>query len=311
MISRRLIRIKIFKLLFSRIHSESRSLTGAGNELMQSFKKTVDLYYLLLTLPVALKKCGIAKIEAGLQKFHPAPEEANPNRKFVLNRVIEAIENDKVRQDYTAKNGLRWNEHHTFIKKLYADLLSRPYYTDYMACTTHSFQEDRALVATFFKTELEDHEELYEMLEDQSLYWADDIAYVLGIILKMLSSLKESEAPRHSDMFRQEDDRAYALHLLEHSMLHYDEYLELLRTFALNWDVDRMAATDICLIILGISEMICCKTIPVKVTINEVVELAKYYSTPNSKQFVNGVLDKIAIHLSEEGKIAKEGRGLM
>jgi len=113
------------------------------------------------------------------------------------------------------------------------------------------------------------------------------------------------------EMFKQKEDKEYALHLLEHAILHYDEYLELLRTFAHNWEVDRMAATDICLIVLGVSEVVCCRTIPVKVTINEVVELAKYYSTPNSRVFVNGVIDRIVKYLKEEGKIIKEGRGLM
>ena len=311
MISRRLIRIKVFKLLFSRIHSETRSLTGSVDELMLSLKKTVDLYYLLLSLPVALKKYGISKIESGLQKYHPTLEEANPNRKFVLNSVIDLLENDKPRQNYTAKRGLNWNEQHAFVKKLYLDLPERPYFTDYLNQETSSFQEDLALLSTFYETELEDNEELYQILEDQSIYWADDVAYITGVIIRMLSLLKEGSAPEHPEMFKQQEDHEYAVHLLEHSILNYDKYLELIRTFAHNWEIDRMAATDICLIVLGISEVISCRTIPVKVTINEVVELSKYYSTPNSKLFVNGVLDKIVQHLNEEGKIIKEGRGLI
>ena len=311
MISRRLIRIKVFKLLFSRIHSDSRSLTGSIDELLESMKKTVDLYYLLLTLPIALKKQGISKIESGLKKFHPSPEESNPNRKFVLNRVIEVLENDKARKSYTSKRGLHWSEHHAFVKKLYTDLQSKPYFVDYMNSQTSSFQEDLALLTTFFETELEDNEELYQLLEDQSIYWADDVAYVAGIILRVLSLLKEESAPEHPEMFKQQVDQEYAVHLLEHSVLHYDDYLQLIRSFAHNWEADRMAATDISLIVLGISEVVSCPTIPVKVTINEIVELSKYYSTPNSKLFVNGVLDKIVQHLQENGQINKEGRGLI
>ena len=311
MISRRLIRIKVFKLLFSRIHSETRSLTGSVDELMLSLKKTVDLYYFLLTLPVALKKYGFAKIESGLKKYHPTHEEAHPNRKFVQNSVIEVLENDKTRQNYTTKRGLHWKEQHAFVKQLYLDLLSRPYFVDYMDRITSSFQEDLTLLSTFYETELEDNETLYQILEDQSIYWADDVAYIAGVIIRVLSTLKEGSPPEHPDMFKQPEDQEYATHLLEHSILNYDNYLELIRTFAHNWDVDRMAATDICLIILGISEVISCRTIPVKVTINEVVELSKYYSTPNSKLFVNGILDKIVQHLNDEGKIIKEGRGLI
>ena len=311
MISRRLIRIKIFKLLFSRICSESRSLKGAGNELMHSLEKTVDLYYLLLSLPVAIKNYGTSKIESGLQKFQPTLEEANPNRKFVSNKVITALDNDQIRRNYTSKRGLRWSDHSAFVKKIYTDLQSRPYFINYMEHEQCSWQEDLVLLSKFFESELEDSDELYQILEDQSIYWTDDLSYILGIIIKMLSSLKEGEAPEHLEMFKQPEDREYALHLLEHSILHYDKYVALLRTFAHNWEVDRMAATDICLIVLGISEVISCSTIPVKVTINEVVEIAKYYSTPNSKVFVNGVLDKIVQHLKEEGIIIKKGRGLI
>jgi N utilization substance protein B len=262
-------------------------------------------------LPVAIKKYATSKINSGLKKFQPTFEEANPNRKFVLNSVIAVLENDKVRKNHTTKRGLLWSDYPGFLKKLYTDLQSRPFFVNYMENEKSSWQEDVDLLYTFFETELEDNEELYEILEDQSIYWADDLSYVLGVVLKMLSCIKEETSPEHLEMFRQPEDREYAQHLLEHSLLHYDEYLALLRTFAHNWEVDRMAATDICLIVLGISEAICCPTIPVKVTINEVVELAKYYSTPNSKLFVNGILDKIIQHLKEEGKIIKEGRGLI
>jgi N utilization substance protein B len=180
-----------------------------------------------------------------------------------------------------------------------------------MGRQTSSFQEDLNILSRLYEEELEDREELSEILEDQSIYWTDDLAYTLSVILRVVPTIKEGVPIEHPQMFKQEEDKEYALHLLEHSLLHYDEYLELLRTFAHNWEVDRMASTDICLIILGISEAVCCRTIPIKVTINEVVEIAKYYSTPNSKLFVNGILDKIVQHLKEEGKIVKEGRGLI
>jgi len=278
---------------------------------MLSLSKTVDLYYLLLSLPVALKKYAILKIETGLKKYHPTFEEVNPNRKFVENRVIAALESDKTRKSQSAKRGLRWSDHRPFLIKLFADLQTRPYFLEYMKGADNNYQEDLTLLSKFFEMELEDNDTLNEILEDQSIYWVDDIGYVLGVIIKMLSSLKEGEALAPVEAFRQPEDRAYAIRLMEHSVLHCDEYMELLRTFAHNWEVDRMAATDICLIVLGISEVVCCPTIPVKVTINEVVELAKYYSTPNSRVFVNGVLDKIVQRLREDGAFVKEGRGLV
>ena len=311
MINRRLIRIKVFKLLFSRIHADARALTGAGEELLRSFDKTMELYYLLLALPIALKNYGLAKIKTGLQKFHPKPHEINPNLKFVQNRAIAALEADKAVWKPGSKKSLHWPDHPTFLRKLYTDFQSHPRFVAYMESGQVSFEEDSSLLAALYETELEDNEALLEMLEDQNLYWADELAYVLGVILKTLGEAKEDLAWNHPPMFKQEDDKSYALRLLERSLLHYDEYLELLGRFAHNWDSDRMATTDICLIVLGITEVLHFPSIPVKVSINEAVELSKYYSTPNSKVFVNGVLDKIVQHLKEEGRIVKEGRGLI
>jgi Transcription termination factor len=311
MISRRLIRIKIFQLLFSKMAEESGSISAAETELLHSFEKTRDLYFLLLSLPLALQQAALSKIEGGLQKFHPSPEEARPNRRFVDNACIAAISDDKKRQTYVEKRGLNWVEEGAFVRKLFADILTRPYYQEYMALPETDYEKDKALVAAIFKNELEDHETLYELLEDKSLYWADDLGYVLGLILQRLSAQQEGQDFAHPDLFKSPEDKKYALSLLGHAMLHHEEYLNLIRQSAINWEVDRIAATDIALIVLGISEVISCPSIPVKVSINEMVELSKYYSTPNSKVFVNGLLDKIVQELKAQGKVKKEGRGLV
>ena len=311
MISRRLIRIKVFKVLFSAICSDSTSLTAAEAELLLSFEKTLDLYYLLLSLPPALQQAALAKIEVGLQKFHPSPEEARPNRRFVDNACIAAISQDKKRQTYAEKRGLHWAEEGLFVRKLFADLQTRPYYQEYMAAPQSTYAKDKKLIATIFETELEEHEILSDLLEDKSLYWADDLAYVLGIILQSLAAHKEGTEFVHPELFKQAEDKSYAISLLHHALLHYTEYTDLIRQSVINWEVDRIATTDIALIVLGISEVLSCPNIPVKVSINEMVELSKYYSTPNSKVFVNGVLDKIVQLLKAQGKIKKEGRGLV
>ena len=311
MISRRLIRIKIFQLLFSKMAEESGSISAAETELLHCFEKTRDLYFLLLSLPLALQQAALSKIEGGLQKFHPSPEEAKPNRRFVDNACIGAIADDKKRQTYVEKRGLNWVEEGVFVRKLLADIQTRPYYQEYMALPQTDFEKDKALVAAIFEAELEDHDTLYELLEDKSLYWADDLGYVLGLILQRLSALQAGSEFAHPDLFKSPEDKRYALSLLGHAMLHYEEYLNLIRQAVINWEVDRIAATDIVLIVLGISEVLSCPTIPVKVSINEMVELSKYYSTPNSRVFVNGLLDKIIQELKAQGKVKKEGRGLV
>jgi len=311
MISRRLIRIKVFKVLFSRINSGSDSFSGAEKELLFSCDKTLDLYYFVLSLPIALKKIAETKIEAGFKKFQPTPEETDPNRRFIDNQFITKLESNEALIKFCESNGLYWQEHEAFVKKLLTTLTKRDYYQEYMASSTVGFEEDLKLIITFFEEELEENEDLYTILEDSNLYWIDDLAYVINIILKKLSVQKINSRIVHPQVFIKDEDKEYALRLFTQAMINYDEYIELMSKYVLNWDPGRLAATDTSLIVLGITEAISFPNIPLKVTINEYVELAKYYSTPNSKVFVNGILDKILLGLQRDGKIEKSGRGLV
>ncbi len=311
MISRRLIRVKVFKVLFSRINSGSDSISGAEKELLLSCDKTLELYYFILSLPIALKKIAETKIEAGLKKFHPTPEEKNPNRKFVNNLLIEKLECNEALIKFCESNGLYWNEYEAFVKKVLAALTQKEYYKEYMSSTENSFEEDVKFIIRFFEEELEDNEELYSILEDGNLYWIDDLAFVINVILKKLAGQKPASKISHPQVFLKDEDKEFALRLLTQAMINYDENIELMTKYVLNWDPERLAATDSALIVLGITEAISFPNIPLKVTINEFVELAKYYSTPNSKIFVNGILDKILLGLQRDGKIEKSGRGLV
>lgn len=313
MFNRRLIRIKVFKLLFSRVHAQSDSLQGAEKELLLSFEKTMDLYFFLLALPVALRDYAAERIQIGLNKFHPTAQEANPNRRFVENRVILALEADETLQKQLEKRTLSWRNYPAYIKKLYLQLQEQPYFRDYMQQEQGpDFEQDGKLLENFFTCEPDEDDELYDLLEDGNLYWADDIGFVCNVILKTLRSLKTPQSVlKHPKLFKNEDDRAYSLRLLTRSLLHYDEYAKVIGEFSDNWDLDRVAATDIAIIVMGLTEAVDFPNIPVKVTINEMVELSKCYSTANSKSFVNGILDRVIKHFTDEGKIVKQGRGLV
>lgn len=311
MISRRLIRIKVFKVLFSRINSGSDSVTGAEKELLLSCSKTQELYYLLLLLPGAIKALAERKIEAGLGKFHPTPEEANPNRKFVENRALALLEDDSRIRDFCSKRGLGWSDHAAVVKKIFNSFVKSEYYKEYMSSPERSLEQDVKLLLSFYEQELEDCDELNGFLEDSNLYWSDDLAFVVNIILKKISQLKDEPVMEHPGVFLKDDDRDYALRLLNVSLIRYSEFTALLSGYVLNWETDRLASTDIALIVMGIAEAVTFHDIPLKVTINEYVELSKFYSTPNSKVFVNGMLDKILLALKEQGKVEKRGRGLV
>ncbi len=311
MLSRRLIRVKVFKVLFGKISAGSDSLVQMENELLASCDKTVELYSFLLGLPVALKNVAKEKIDAGLNKYRPTEQEANPNTKFVGNKFIQLIEEDTAFCNMCAKKGLVWGEYDSFVKKLYANIASSEYFKNYMENPDTSMEEDMELVKTIFEQELEDNVALEDILEDSSILWMDDLAYVINTVTKNLDSIAKKGFVTVPQTFLKEEDKQFALRLLTQAFIKSQEYSKMVYDSVSNWDADRLVATDIALIVQGITEAVYFETIPLKVTINEYVEISKYYSTPNSRVFVNGLLDKILGQMSKDGKIVKSGRGLV
>ena len=313
MLSRRFFRIKVLKVLFSYINSENHSLPSAERELLASIQKTYDLYRFLLTAAVAVADYAQERIDIGLQKFQPTQEEANPNMKFVNNKVITRIRNNKPLLRSCEQNCLNWKIHPAFIKKLYQNIISSDYYQTYMDNPSHSFKDDLILLKYIYANEFEDNPDLELLLEEQSAYWIDDTAYVLAVILRALDKLEEKQGDE-AELFQQKRNKAdekFATTLLLHSMAHYNEYKSMVYDFLKNWEAGRVAAMDTVLIAMGLSEAKEFPNIPIKVSINEYVEIAKYYSTNNSHIFVNGILDSILQKLLSEGVIVKKGRGLV
>ena len=310
MLSRRLIRIKVFKTLFAFVGSESDNVNAALKTLLESCDKVRDLYYFMLNISGPLVRVAEEKIAAGLRKFHPTEAEANPNYKFVRNRFAALLSDDPEFGRICAKRGLGWGEYEPFVRHVYNSMITKDYYRDYMASEEDSFEADCRLFSCIFQDEFEDNEELESILEDLSLLWIDDLAFALNAVIAGIDETARKKRIVHPNTFLKEDDKEFALRLLSESIVRYDEYFKLLEEHLDNWKSDRLVSTDAALIVMGITEAVVFPTIPVKVTINEYVEIAKYYSTPNSRIFVNGILDRIIQEKIREGEIVKQGRGL-
>ena len=310
MLSRRLIRIKVFKTLFAFVGSESDNVNAAQKTLLESCDKVRDLYYFMLNISGPLVRVAEEKIAAGLRKFHPTEAEANPNYKFVRNRFAALLSDDPEFGSICAKRGLGWGEYEPFVRHVYNSMITKDYYRDYMASEEDSFEADCRLFSCIFQDEFEDNEELESILEDLSLLWIDDLAFALNAVIAGIDETARKKRIVHPNTFLKEDDKEFALRLLSASIVRYDEYFKLLEEHLDNWKSDRLVSTDAALIVMGITEAVVFPTIPVKVTINEYVEIAKYYSTPNSRIFVNGILDRIIQEKIREGEIVKQGRGL-
>ena len=312
MISRRLLRIKALKALYAHLKSESDSLMASEKTLVASIDKTYDLYFQMLSLIVEVARYADERQQAAMQKKLPTYEDLNPNRKFVENSVVHLIaESDSV-NDYLAAHKLSWARYPELIKALYLQLEQSEYYKKYMASQERSFREDLALVTDFYTNELESSEMLEEVLDEQSILWNDDLGFALIMVTRTLSNMR----PSHRDVkvlpkFKSEEDLDFAMELFEKAAVNYDSNLEVIEQFTRNWDIERIAFMDNVIMVTAMAELVSFPSIPVKVTLDEYIEIAKYYSTASSSTFINGVLDKVVTMLTEEGRINKSGRGLI
>ncbi len=313
MISRRIIRIKIMQALYAVHSSDSQSINNAEKELFYSINKTYELYHLLMQLFVEVGDFAENRIEQNKLKKIPSYDDLNPNLKFVENEIYLKLKNNVSLQKYLQSNKLSWINHPEFIRQLYNELLASEQYIHYMKASGKSMQADRNLAEFFFAGLLAPSDELYSILEEQSIYWNDDVEFVLSMIIKTILKFKADSPDTKPLMplFKDEEDRDFAKNLFRRSLLNATEHRVIIDHHLRNWDLDRGAFIDVLIMEMAICEFLNFPSIPTKVTLNEYIDLAKYYSTEKSRTFVNGILDKILKSLKEEGKIQKAGRGLM
>lgn len=312
MLSRRLLRIKVLKALFAHLKSDADNLIASEKGLIASVDKAYDLYFQLLTLSAELVHYAAERQEIAKQKKLPTFEDLHPNTKFIDNCVIRTIANTDAVNDYVASHKLGWAQYPELIRTIYNQLAESEYFRTYMARDERNFTEDRALVDYLFTTLLADCPALDEVLEEQSIMWADDLPFVLMMIQRTISNMRISHTElRVAEKYKSEEDPAFLKTLFEKSLVNYNDYQRQIERFTANWDIERIVFMDNLIIGIAMAELISFPSIPVKVTMDEWIEIAKYYSTPGSSTFINGVLDKIVVALTEEGKIQKSGRGLI
>ena len=319
MLNRRILRIKAFKTLYGGVLSGNMDLSQAEVQLELSCEATRDLYVYMLGIVSPLTQIAKDKIEAGKAKFNPTEEERNPNTKFADNALARLLDEDKDFQKVFSKKKFSWAQYDLVLKKIFASICTKDYYAEYMASETRSLEEDCKLFIRIFEEEMVDCEELERLLEDKSLFWNDDLAYSLTWCCKTLKSLAQGESwsllPLYqSEMLKGTDvesDKYFVRKLLQASFAGYEKYSVMIAESVSGWEKERLFSTDMVLISMGLAEAATFSTIPVKVTMNEYVEISKFYGTPKSRSFVNGLLDRLVQKLTEDGQIRKEGKGLL
>ena len=315
MLNRRILRVKAFKVLYAYAQNPDLSLKEALGSLEASSEATRDLYLYLLALIPALTAEAARRTEAARSKFNPTQEDLHPNLRFVDNGISALLQADPDFQRLLEKKRFSWEQNDAFLNKLYVNLKTRPYFTAYMEAPERSLAQDARLWAEVFTRELEDDPDLQAILEDLSVYWLDDLGYALGVCLRTLEELPRTGRWELPPLYQSDallaqgkpaqDDRAFVRALVTAAYGKFQEYSALVAESVSKWDRDRLYTTDVVLIAMGLAEAQTFPDIPVKVTINEYVEISKYYSTPKSRSFVNGLLDRLIRDRIDQGLIQK------
>ncbi len=312
MISRRTIRIKVLQTLYSYYKRSNISLQQVERELFYSTERTYDLFHLLLILLIDIADYAEQRLEMRKNRITASEEDKNPNMRFVKNRFIQAVRENKSIISFQNSKKLSWSQYPELIRKLHNDLVETEAFNEYMQQETDSFANDKRIVKFILSELFYNSEDLYENLEDQSIFWNDDIDYIIDMIVKNMNIFKQNQPERPiPPLFKNQDDKNFASELLRKTILKKTEYEELLHKHISNWDVDRIAFTDRLIMTMAVCEILEFPSIPQKVSFNEYIELAKRYGTERSSGFINGVLDKIVAQLIEENRINKTGRGLI
>ena len=319
MLNRRILRIKAYKVLYSSVLSGNMSLAQAESQLDVACEAARDLYIYMLGIVSPLTKIARERIEAAKGKFNPTEEERNPNMKFADNALARLLDEDVDFQKIFNKKKYSWAQYDLLLKKIMTSVASKDYYAEYMASEGTSLQEDCRLFTRIFEEEFVDSEELEQILEEKSLYWNDDLAYSLTWCCNTFKDFAKGERwsllPLYqSEMMKGENvesDKLYVRKLLQAAFAGYERYSGMVADSVAGWEKDRLFSTDVVLIVMGLAEAATFPTIPVKVTINEYVEISKFFGTAKSRSFVNGLLDRLIQQMVNDGQIVKEGKGLL
>jgi N utilization substance protein B len=307
MLSRRLLRVKVMQTVYGHFRGGDSTIKQTETELFHSVSKSHELYHLLLLLILDVRDYAEKRIENGLNKKRPTTEELHPNRKFINNKVIQQLRNNVQLLKYIDATGLSWNNNEQYVRDVYKTILESDLYKSYIESEEDAYEADRKFVSKLFEKVIGQYLPLYAFFEEQSIFWNDEAEFVVSIVVK---TLKEFEAEKGEDQplqkeFKDAEDRDFVKALLRKAIVNNRDYQDLIRKFSRNWDLERVAYIDIVLMQIAIAEVMEFPKIPVKVTLNEYIEIAKYYSTPKSGTFINGILDKVITHLKKDEPMVK------
>jgi N utilization substance protein B len=307
MINRVLLRTKIVQILYSYYKSDGKSLPLAEKELFHSIEKTYDLYFHLLQLSVEITRYAAGKIETKRNRLLPTDEDLHPNTRFIDNSFVAQLSKNAQFNAHLSAHKLSWVNYPDIIKELFEELVATEFYTEYMNSPSVDYVADKDIWRKIYKKVILQNEELEDSIQDQSIYWTDDIEMVVSFIIKTIKRFDLSNGAEQDllPMFKDQEDAEFARKLIQSVLTKSVDLREMIDVNTKNWELDRIAFMDIIIMEVALAELLDFPTIPVNVTLNEYIEIAKTYSTEKSGTFINGVLDNIVGQLKKENKLIK------
>ena len=312
MVSRRLLRIKAMQILYAYIQTPDKSINQAEKELFFSINKTYDLYFLQISMFEELIKLANKKIEKAKQKRLPTEADLNPNRRLVENKILLQLFENNQYIEYKNQHKINWLEKEEVIQNIFKSLIESELYKEYMLSEQAKYSDDQEFVIRVIEDIFAENEYLIQSLEETSIYWNDDFEFVLSMLIRTIEGMKigNTYVKKLIQLFKNEDDIDFVKNLFRKTILNRKEYEAVIDKHIKNWELERIAQMDILLLAMAIAEISTFESIPIKVSMNEYIELSKYYSTEKSNEFINGVLESAIEDLKKEGKVQKTGRGL-
>lgn len=300
--------------LYGFFQSDTRDLARSERDMFNSIDKVYDLYIYQLALLVEFIHVVNVITEDAKEKHLPTQEELNPNLKFLQNKFLQQLsENIHLKREMNNRK-ISWNNEYELVRKVYNTIKASEIYANYMASDQHDYKTDRNFIIEIFKEFIADFELVNHLYEEKNLHWGDDIYLVNPMVVKTIESFNEDSTPEQGLMTLykdREEDMEFVKDLFRQTAIRNEENEKLIGDKTKNWEVDRIALMDVLLMKMAITEVLHFSNIPVKVTLNEFIEISKMYSTPKSKIFINGILDKLIADFKKENKLNKMGRGLM
>ena len=292
---------------------EDENLAQAETELMFSIVKSYDLYHYLLLLVLEVADIATEKIDQALKKRMPSHEDLNPKKRFIDNQVIAQLRKNINFKSYISTKKLSWVNNSHIPRLLYSKMIVWEAYEEYMKAENNNYLSDKKFIIRLITELFSNSEDLSSNLEEQSIYWNDDMEYISSMVEKTIKKFKTDSGEKTllMPLFKNNEDEEFVKMLFRKAILHSKKCSELIDKNTTNWEVDRIALMDILVMQLAITEILEFPEIPIKVTLNEYIEIAKYYCTSKSSTFVNGILDNIVKEIRDEGLFNKFGRGLV